>query len=198
MPGNSFGHVFRITTAGESHGPANVAIVDGVPAGSRLSEADLRPDLARRRPGQSSRSPPSARRADDAEILSGVFGGTPPAPRSRDRDSQPRSTLARLLDRHRDSKSDPATPITPSTPSTVAATIAAVVASSARETNVRVAAGAVAKKLLRVAPRRRGRRLRAPGRLVIADAGAGTPRGSTSRRRRGEHRPLPGPTRGGG
>ena len=53
MPGNSFGHAFRITTAGESHGPGNVVIIDGVPAGLPLSVDDLRPDLDRRRPGQS-------------------------------------------------------------------------------------------------------------------------------------------------
>ncbi|MFM7924007.1 MAG: chorismate synthase, partial [Planctomycetaceae bacterium] len=53
MPGNSFGQMFRITTAGESHGPGNVVIIDGLPPGLGLSADDLRPDLARRRPGQS-------------------------------------------------------------------------------------------------------------------------------------------------
>ncbi|MGH9322952.1 MAG: chorismate synthase, partial [Vicinamibacteria bacterium] len=51
MPGNSFGQLFRVTTAGESHGPSYVVIVDGVPSGLALSEADLKPDLDRRRPG---------------------------------------------------------------------------------------------------------------------------------------------------
>src|SRR6188508_2279910 len=46
MPGNTFGHLFRITTAGESHGAGNVVIIDGVPAGLELSVDDLRPDLA--------------------------------------------------------------------------------------------------------------------------------------------------------
>ena len=53
MPGNSFGQILRLTTAGESHGPANVAILDGVPPGLPLCEADLQVDLDRRRPGQS-------------------------------------------------------------------------------------------------------------------------------------------------
>ena len=53
MSGNSFGQAFRITTAGESHGPANVVIIDGCPPGLALSVEDLRGDLARRRPGQS-------------------------------------------------------------------------------------------------------------------------------------------------
>ena len=53
MSGNSFGHLFRVTTAGESHGPGNIVIIDGCPAGLSLSEDDLREDLSRRRPGQS-------------------------------------------------------------------------------------------------------------------------------------------------
>ena len=53
MSGSTFGQLFRVTTAGESHGPGNVAIIDGVPPGLALSEADLQPDLDRRRPGQS-------------------------------------------------------------------------------------------------------------------------------------------------
>ena len=53
MSGNSFGQAFRITTAGESHGPGNVVIIDGCPPGLPLGEDDLLPDLRRRRPGQS-------------------------------------------------------------------------------------------------------------------------------------------------
>ena len=53
MAGNSFGQAFRVTTAGESHGPGNVVIIDGVPPGLPLDVDDLRADLARRRPGQS-------------------------------------------------------------------------------------------------------------------------------------------------
>ena len=74
MAGNSFGQVFRVTTAGEAHGPGNLVIIDGCPAGLALSEDDLRGDLARRRPGQSAivsqRDEP-----DEPEILSGVFEG---------------------------------------------------------------------------------------------------------------------------
>ena len=75
MAGSTWGHLFRVTTAGESHGPGYVAIVDGVPAGLSLSEADLQPDLDRRRPGQS-RIVTQRQEADTAEILSGVFEGT--------------------------------------------------------------------------------------------------------------------------
>lgn len=74
MAGNSFGQAFVITTAGESHGPGLVVIVDGCPPGLALDEADFAEDLARRRPGQSSLV--SARKeADTVEILSGVFEG---------------------------------------------------------------------------------------------------------------------------
>ena len=74
MAGNSFGQAFRITTAGESHGPANVVIVDGVPPGIELSESDMMADLARRRPAQSKIT--SQRAEDDKpQILSGVFEG---------------------------------------------------------------------------------------------------------------------------
>lgn len=74
MPGDSFGHSFRITTAGESHGPGNVVIIDGCPPGLPLAEADLAEDLARRRPGQS-RIVTSRNEPDAPEILSGVFEG---------------------------------------------------------------------------------------------------------------------------
>lgn len=72
--GSTFGRAFRVTTAGESHGPGNVVIVDGCPPGIELSEDDLLVDLQRRRPGQSAivsqRDEP-----DHPEILSGVFEG---------------------------------------------------------------------------------------------------------------------------
>ncbi len=74
MSGNSFGQAFRITTAGESHGPGNVVIIDGCPAGLSLSVEDLRVDLERRRPGQSA-IVTQRKEADEAEILSGVFEG---------------------------------------------------------------------------------------------------------------------------
>ena len=74
MSGNSFGQAFRITTAGEAHGPGNLVIVDGCPAGLTLSEDDLTGDLARRRPGQS-RIVTQRDEPDIPEILSGVFEG---------------------------------------------------------------------------------------------------------------------------
>ncbi len=74
MPGNTFGQLFRLTTWGESHGPAVGCVVDGCPAGLPLAEADLQRDLDRRRVGQSRVS--SARQeADQVQILSGVFEG---------------------------------------------------------------------------------------------------------------------------
>lgn len=74
MAGNTFGQLFRVTTFGESHGPALGAIVDGCPPGLELSEADLQGDLDRRKPGQSKYT--TQRREDDAvQILSGVFEG---------------------------------------------------------------------------------------------------------------------------
>ncbi|QTD52682.1 chorismate synthase [Sulfidibacter corallicola] len=74
MTGNSFGQQFRITTAGESHGPANLVIIDGCPPGVALSESDIQPDLDRRRPGQS-KITTQRREPDTARILSGVFEG---------------------------------------------------------------------------------------------------------------------------
>lgn len=74
MAGNSIGQVFRVTTAGESHGLALTAIVDGVPPGVALCEADLQLDLDRRKPGTSAFA--TQRREDDVvKILSGVFEG---------------------------------------------------------------------------------------------------------------------------
>jgi len=74
MAGNSFGQAFRITTAGESHGPGNVVIMDGVPPGIPLSVEELQADLDRRKPGQSKIV--TQRKEDDLpEILSGVFEG---------------------------------------------------------------------------------------------------------------------------
>jgi chorismate synthase len=74
MPGNTFGHSFRITTWGESHGAAVGVVVDGVPAGLELTEADVQKELSRRRPGQSEVSTPRSE-SDTVEILSGVFEG---------------------------------------------------------------------------------------------------------------------------
>ena len=74
MSRNSFGHVFRFTTWGESHGPAIGAVVDGCPPGIALSEADIQPWLDRRRPG-TSRFTTQRREPDRVSILSGVFEG---------------------------------------------------------------------------------------------------------------------------
>src|SRR5947209_15899801 len=74
MPGNSFGELFRITTAGVSDGPGYLLIIDGCPPGLPLSVDDLLPDLRRRRPGQSKIV--SQRKEEDIpEIWSGVFEG---------------------------------------------------------------------------------------------------------------------------
>jgi chorismate synthase len=74
MSVNSFGHVLRFTTWGESHGPAIGAVVDGCPPGLALSEADIQPWLDRRRPGVSGLTSPR-REPDRVRILSGVFEG---------------------------------------------------------------------------------------------------------------------------
>ena len=82
MPGNSFGHLFRLTTWGESHGSAIGCVVDGVPPGLALAEADIQPWLDRRRPGQS-RFTSQRKEPDKVTILSGVFEGKPRARRCR-------------------------------------------------------------------------------------------------------------------
>ncbi|MEX2672451.1 MAG: chorismate synthase [Phycisphaeraceae bacterium] len=146
MAGNSFGQLFRITTAGESHGPGNVVIIDGVPAGMELSVDDLQPDLDRRRPGQS-KIVTQRNEADKAEILAGVFEGrttgTSIAILIRNADQRSRDYSA-IKDKYRPGHAD--------------YTFDAKYGfrdyrgggrSSARETTARVAAGAVAKKLLR-------------------------------------------------
>lgn len=74
MAGNTIGTMFRVTTFGESHGPAIGAIVDGCPPGMALSEADIQPFLNRRRPGTSRHHSPR-REPDEVKILSGVFEG---------------------------------------------------------------------------------------------------------------------------
>ena len=145
MAGNSFGEAFRITTAGESHGPGNLVIIDGCPPGMALSEEDLAPDLARRRPGQSTlvtqRDEP-----DVPEILSGVFEG------------MTTGTSIAVLVRNKDQRSRDYTEIKDTyRPGHADYTFDAKYGrrdyrgggrSSARETTVRVAAGAVAKKLI--------------------------------------------------
>ena len=74
MSSNTFGKLFAVTTFGESHGPAIGCVIDGCPPGMELSEADIQPDLDRRKPGTSRHV--TQRREDDlVEILSGVYEG---------------------------------------------------------------------------------------------------------------------------
>jgi chorismate synthase len=145
MSGNTFGTIFRVTTWGESHGPAIGVVVDGCPSKMPLSEADIQKELDRRRPGQSEIATP--RREEDAvEILSGVFEGkTTGTPISmivwnRNVDSSP---YERLKDTPRPGHAD--------YPYEVKYGIRDYRGggrASARETVGRVAAGAVAKKML--------------------------------------------------
>jgi len=92
MPGSSFGTLFRVTTFGESHGGAVGVIVDGVTPGLELAEADIQVELDRRRPGQSAITTPR-QEADTVCILSGVFEGratgTPVMLVVHNRDQQP-------------------------------------------------------------------------------------------------------------
>ena len=145
MPGDSFGHSFRITTAGESHGPGNVVIIDGCPPGLPLAVADLARDLARRRPGQSRIVTPR-NEPDAPEILSGVFEGrttgTSIAILIRNVDQRTRD-YSDIRDKYRPGHAD--------------YTYDAKYGrrdyrgggrASARETAVRVAAGAVAKRVI--------------------------------------------------
>ena len=74
MSGNTFGHIFSVTTFGESHGPALGCIVDGCPPGLALAESDIQPDVDRRRTG-TSRHTSQRHEADTVKILSGVFEG---------------------------------------------------------------------------------------------------------------------------
>ncbi|MFN3936334.1 MAG: chorismate synthase [Gemmobacter sp.] len=74
MSHNTFGHLFRVTTWGESHGPALGCVVDGCPPGLALAEADIQPWLDRRRPGQN-RYTTQRQEPDAVRILSGIYGG---------------------------------------------------------------------------------------------------------------------------
>ncbi|MBW4662070.1 MAG: chorismate synthase [Drouetiella hepatica Uher 2000/2452] len=144
--GNSFGHLFRITTFGESHGGGVGVIIDGCPPQLEISVEEIQFELDRRRPGQSKITTPR-KEADTCEILSGVFEGktlgTPIAilVRNKDQRSQDYDEMAQT---YRPSHAD--------------ATYDAKYGirnwqgggrSSARETIGRVAAGAIAKKILR-------------------------------------------------
>jgi chorismate synthase len=144
---NSFGQRFRITTWGESHGGGVGVVLDGCPPRLELSEADIQPDLDRRRPGQSKIVSPR-KEADTVQIVSGTFEGqtlgTPICMWVKNEDARPEA-YSEMATKFRPSHAD--------------YTYQAKFGirnwqgggrSSARETIGRVAAGAVAKKLLRL------------------------------------------------
>jgi chorismate synthase len=146
MSGNSFGKLFTVTSFGESHGKALGCIVDGCPPGMALSEADLQHDLDRRKPGKS-RHTTQRRETDEVEILSGTFEGrttgTPIGLLIHNIDQRSRD-YSRIMDRFRPGHAD--------------YTYQQQYGfrdyrgggrSSARETAMRVAAGAIARKYLR-------------------------------------------------
>ncbi|HLD65343.1 MAG TPA: chorismate synthase, partial [Pseudomonas sp.] len=145
MSGNTYGKLFTVTTAGESHGPALVAIVDGCPPGLELSLEDLQRDLDRRKPGTSRHT--TQRQEDDVvEILSGVFEGrTTGCPiglliRNTDQKSKDYSAIKDLFrPAHADYSYQHKYGIRD---------YRGGGRSSARETAMRVAAGAIAKKVL--------------------------------------------------
>jgi chorismate synthase len=143
---NTFGQLFRITTWGESHGGGVGVVVDGCPPRLSLTEADIQPDLDRRRPGQSKIVSPR-KEADTIQILSGTFNG------------QTLGTPICLWVKNEDARSEAYTEMaTKFRPSHADYTYQAKYGirawpgggrTSARETIGRVAAGAIAKKLLR-------------------------------------------------
>lgn len=145
MSGNTIGKLFTVTSFGESHGPALGAIVDGCPPGMELCEADLQFDLDRRKPG-TSRHTTQRREADEVKILSGVFEG------------KTTGTPIGLLIENTDQRSKDYTKIAESfRPGHADYTYQQKYGfrdyrgggrSSARETAMRVAAGAIAKKYL--------------------------------------------------
>ncbi|HEX9812646.1 MAG TPA: chorismate synthase [Burkholderiales bacterium] len=146
MSGNTIGKLFTVTTAGESHGPAYVAIVDGCPPGLELSESDIQPELDRRKPGKS-RHVTQRREADAVKILSGVFEGrttgTPIALLIENTDQRPQD-YSKIADRFRPGHADYTYQQKYGTRDARGGGRA-----SARETAMRVAAGAIAKKWLR-------------------------------------------------
>jgi chorismate synthase len=144
--GNSFGHLFRITTWGESHGGAIGVVIDGCPPLLALSEADIQPDLDRRAPGQS-RLVTQRKESDTVRILSGVFEGrtlgTPISLQIPNEDMRP-GDYAEVRDKYRPSHADYTYDAKFGTRDWRGGG-----RTSARETAGRVAAGAVARKLLR-------------------------------------------------
>jgi chorismate synthase len=143
--GNTFGHLFRITTFGESHGGGVGVVIDGCPPQLEISEAEIQVDLDRRRPGQSKITTPR-KESDTCEIISGVFEG------------KTTGTPIAILVRNKDARSQDYDEMSVKyRPSHADATYDAKYGirnwkgggrSSARETIGRVAAGAIAKKIL--------------------------------------------------
>ncbi len=145
MPGNTFGEMFRLTTFGESHGPAIGGVVDGCPPGIALSEKDIQPFMDKRKPGQS-RFTTQRKEPDKVEILSGVFEGKTTG--------APIGLLIKNVDTRSKDYSDIKNKFRPGHADF---TYEAKYGlrdyrgggrSSARETAVRVAAGAIARKVL--------------------------------------------------
>jgi chorismate synthase len=147
MSGNSIGKLFTVTSCGESHGPALSCIVDGCPPGLELIPADLQHDLDRRKPGKS-RHTTQRRESDEVEILSGVFEGkttgTPIGLLIRNEDQRSHD-YTNIMDRFRPGHAD----YTYQQKYGVR-DYRGGGRSSARETAMRVAAGAIAKKYLRL------------------------------------------------
>ena len=147
MSGNSFGKLFTVTGFGESHGVALGCIVDGCPPGMPLTEADLQVDLDRRKPGKS-RHTTQRRESDEVQILSGVFeGNTTGSPigliiHNTDQKSK---DYSKIKDRFRPGHAD----YTYQQKYGIR-DYRGGGRSSARETAMRVAAGAIAKKYLRL------------------------------------------------
>jgi chorismate synthase len=144
--GSSFGQIFQITSFGESHGGAVGVVVDGCPPRLPISVEEIQKDLDRRRPGQSHLTTPR-QEADRAELLSGVFEGrtlgTPIALLVRNQDARPKA-YEHLKDVYRPSHADYTTEAKYGIRNWQGGGRA-----SARETVGRVAAGAIARKLLR-------------------------------------------------
>jgi len=145
MAGNSFGQLFKISTFGESHGPAVGVVIDGCPPGLELSEADIQPDLDRRKPGQSKITTPR-KESDTIHIQSGIFKGkttgTPILLITYNKDANPADYEA-MKDVYRPSHADYTYDLKYGIRDWRGSGRA-----SARETLARVAAGAIAKKYL--------------------------------------------------
>ncbi|MFH1410222.1 MAG: chorismate synthase [Patescibacteria group bacterium] len=146
MAGSSFGSVFRITTWGESHGPALGVVIDGCPAGLKISEKEIQKELDRRKPGQSLMT--TARKEEDRlEILSGIFDGKATG-----------TPISLMIENKNQASKDYEKLATTYRPSHADFTYDAKYGfrdyrgggrASARETAGRVAAGAIAKKILK-------------------------------------------------